>query len=79
MIAAGAIVCADAQIGDSVILNTSCIVDHECEIGESAHICPAAALAGRVRIAPGRSSGLARKSSNVEPSVNTQRSAPAPW
>ena len=29
VIAAGALVCAHCQIGDSVILNTGCIVDHE--------------------------------------------------
>lgn len=50
VIAAGAMICADARLADSVIANTGCIIDHECEIGEAAHICPAAALAGRVRI-----------------------------
>lgn len=50
VIAAGAVVSADALIADSVILNTGCIVDHECVVGTAAHICPAAALAGRVNI-----------------------------
>lgn len=50
VIAAGAIVSADAHIRDSAILNTGCIVDHECVVGAAAHICPAAALAGRVNI-----------------------------
>jgi UDP-perosamine 4-acetyltransferase len=50
VIAAGAIVCADARLADSVIVNTAAVVDHECEVGEAAHICPTAALAGRVRI-----------------------------
>lgn len=50
VIAAGAIVSADALIRDSAILNTGCIVDHECVVGAAAHICPAAALAGRVNI-----------------------------
>ena len=33
VVAAGALVCAHCQIGDSVILNTGCIVDHESLIG----------------------------------------------
>lgn len=50
VIAAGAIVCAHAQLGDHVIVNTGAIVDHECAIYEGAHICPGASLAGRVTI-----------------------------
>ena len=50
VIAAGAIICADARLADSVIVNTAAVVDHECEVGEAAHICPTAALAGRVRV-----------------------------
>ena len=61
VICAGAIVCTDAQIADSVILNTACVVDHECEVGQAAHICPTAALAGRVRIGAGAFIGLGAK------------------
>jgi len=50
VIAAGAIICTEAKLCDSVIANTGCIIDHECEIGEASHICPGALLAGRVRI-----------------------------
>ncbi|MBC7783978.1 MAG: hypothetical protein H7144_09065, partial [Burkholderiales bacterium] len=50
VIAMNASVCADARIGDSAIVNTSAIVDHECVVGEAVHVCPGAALAGRVRI-----------------------------
>lgn len=50
VIAALAAVCTEARIDDSVILNTACVVDHECEVGEGSHICPGAHLAGRVRV-----------------------------
>jgi UDP-perosamine 4-acetyltransferase len=61
VIAAGAIVCAEARLADSVIVNTAAVVDHECEIGEAAHICPAVTLAGRVRIGDGAFIGLGAK------------------
>jgi acetyltransferase EpsM len=57
-IAAGALVCAHCQIGDSVILNTGCIVDHESMIGTAAHICPGARLAGRVTVQAGAFVGI---------------------
>jgi sugar O-acyltransferase (sialic acid O-acetyltransferase NeuD family) len=39
-----------AQIGKGVILNTSCTIEHECIIGDFAHIAPGAVLAGNVRV-----------------------------
>jgi len=39
-----------ADIGDDVILNTACSVDHHCVIGAHAHIAPGVTLAGTVRI-----------------------------
>jgi sugar O-acyltransferase (sialic acid O-acetyltransferase NeuD family) len=56
--AAGALVCAHCQIGDSAILNTGCIVDHETMIGTAAHICPGARLAGRVTVEAGAFVGI---------------------
>lgn len=50
VIAMNASVCADARIGDSAVVNTAAIVDHECVVGEAVHVCPGAALAGRVRV-----------------------------
>jgi len=50
VIAAGAVVCAHCRIGDSSIINTASIVDHESIIGRSAHVCPGARLAGRVTV-----------------------------
>ncbi len=58
VICAGALVCAHCQIGDSVILNTGCIVDHESMIGMATHICPGARLAGRVTVESGAFVGI---------------------
>ena len=46
----GVIVNAFSIIRDFVILNTGCIIEHECEIGAAAHIAPGAVLAGNVKI-----------------------------
>lgn len=58
VIAAGALVCAHCQIGDSVILNTGCIVDHETMIGTAVHVCPGVKLAGRVVVQSGAFIGI---------------------
>ncbi len=58
VIAAGVLACAHCQIGDSVILNTGCIVDHESLIGTATHICPGARLAGRVTVESGAFVGI---------------------
>jgi sugar O-acyltransferase (sialic acid O-acetyltransferase NeuD family) len=39
-----------SRVGDYVILNSGCLIDHECEIGHGCHIMGSAAVAGRVRI-----------------------------
>tara|TARA_R110002012_G_scaffold318750_2_gene537682 strand:- start:14073 stop:14699 length:627 start_codon:yes stop_codon:yes gene_type:complete len=39
-----------ANIGDFCILNTGCIIEHECKIGSSSHIAPGAVLLGNVEI-----------------------------
>jgi sugar O-acyltransferase (sialic acid O-acetyltransferase NeuD family) len=41
---------AMAIIGNFCILNTGCIVEHECELGNAVHIAPGAVLAGNVRV-----------------------------
>jgi UDP-perosamine 4-acetyltransferase len=58
VVAAGAILCAEATVADSVIVNTAATVDHECIVGEAVHLCPAATLAGRVRIGAGAFIGM---------------------
>jgi UDP-perosamine 4-acetyltransferase len=57
-IAAGAVVCAHAQLDDSVIVNTGALVDHECHIHEGVHIAPGAVLAGRVTVEAGAFVGM---------------------
>lgn len=53
VIAAGAVVCANCQVGDSAILNTGCIIDHQTMVGEGAHVCPGVRVGARVKIEPG--------------------------
>ena len=46
----GVLVNSFSKIGDFVILNTGCIIEHECIIEVAAHIGPGAVLAGNVRV-----------------------------
>lgn len=39
-----------AKIGDYCILNTGCIVEHECRISNGVHIAPGAVLLGNVTV-----------------------------
>lgn len=39
-----------ATIGNGVILNTGCTVEHDCSIADFAHISPGAHFAGGVRV-----------------------------
>ncbi|HUW57255.1 MAG TPA: acetyltransferase [Planctomycetota bacterium] len=50
IIAPQAAVGVGTHIADGAFLNTSCSVDHDCEIGEFAHICPGTHLAGTVTV-----------------------------
>lgn len=43
-------VCAGARLGEAVIVNTKASVDHDCIIGNGAHIAPGATLAGEVSV-----------------------------
>jgi sugar O-acyltransferase (sialic acid O-acetyltransferase NeuD family) len=42
-----------ARIGVGAICNTGCIIEHECEVGDFAHIGPGAVLCGNVKIGAG--------------------------
>lgn len=53
MILHGAVVQADTQIGNHVILNTVCSVDHDCRIGDYVHIGPRTVLCGKVHVGEG--------------------------
>lgn len=47
---AGAIINANAQVGDYTIINTNASVDHDCLVGIAAHIAPRSCLAGCVEV-----------------------------
>ena len=53
MISANATINPLVTIGQGVICNTSCSIDHECTIEDFAHIAPGAVLCGNVRIGAG--------------------------
>lgn len=46
----GVLVNAFSKIGDFTILNTGCIIEHECIISKAVHIAPGAVIAGNVKI-----------------------------
>lgn len=50
MIAANVVINPLAKIGIGAICNTGCIVEHECEVGNFAHIAPGAVLCGNVKV-----------------------------
>jgi len=53
MIAAHVTINPLASIATGAICNTACIVEHECVVGEFAHIGPGAVLCGNVKIGAG--------------------------
>lgn len=44
---------AFAKVGRGAILNTACIIEHECELDDYVHIAPNATLAGNVTVGRG--------------------------
>jgi sugar O-acyltransferase (sialic acid O-acetyltransferase NeuD family) len=44
----GAIINADARVGDNTIINSGAIIEHDCRIGSHNHIAPGAVLSGGV-------------------------------
>jgi sugar O-acyltransferase (sialic acid O-acetyltransferase NeuD family) len=44
---------ACSKIGKYVILNTNCVVEHECKIADGVHVAPGAVLAGNVTVGKG--------------------------
>ena len=46
----GAVINADARVGRNSIVNTGAIVEHDCLIGDHAHIAPRVALGGAVKV-----------------------------
>ena len=53
MIAANATINPLASVATGAICNTGCIIEHECVVGEFAHIGPGAVLCGNVKIGNG--------------------------
>jgi sugar O-acyltransferase (sialic acid O-acetyltransferase NeuD family) len=49
-ILANTTICVDTVIGESCIINTGAVVDHECKIGNGVHICPGVKMAGCVEV-----------------------------
>ncbi len=54
----GAVIQADAKIGRHCIINTASTVDHECVIGDYAHISPNVSLCGNVHVGEGTQIGV---------------------
>ncbi len=54
----GAIVNAGTVVGQHAIVNTSCTIDHDCKIGNYAHISPGVNLAGGVAVGEGTHLGI---------------------
>lgn len=59
VIMAGAVVQPDARIGRHTIVNTAASVDHDCCLGDFAHIGPGARLGGEVTVDEGVLMGVA--------------------
>lgn len=53
MICAGVCINPLASIGAGAICNTGSVIEHECVVGEFAHIGPGAVLCGNVRVGAG--------------------------
>jgi UDP-perosamine 4-acetyltransferase len=49
-VAAAAVVGPYTTVGRGALINTSASVDHDCRIGEAAHVAPGVVLAGRVEV-----------------------------
>lgn len=58
MVCAGAVVNPASVVGDNVILNTGCTIDHHNRIGAHAHIAPGVHLGGEVEIGEGALVGI---------------------
>lgn len=48
----------DALIGEHCILNTGCVIEHDCKIDDFVHISPNASLAGNVLVGEGTHIGI---------------------
>jgi len=69
-VAPGAMVHSRARIAAHAILNTGCVVEHDCDVGPNVHVAPGAALAGGVRVGADALIGL---NASVLPTVRIGR------
>lgn len=53
LVAAGVVINPLVEIGNSVICNTGCIIEHECKVADFAHIGPGTVLCGNVQVGQG--------------------------
>jgi sugar O-acyltransferase (sialic acid O-acetyltransferase NeuD family) len=53
VIFANSVLNAGVRIGRNVVVNTAAVVDHDCEIGDHAQVCPGVTLSGVVTIGSG--------------------------
>ena len=51
-VAAGSFIGPRAVVGTGAVINTHATIDHDCEIGDFAHVCPGVNLAGAVIVGP---------------------------
>jgi len=58
VVMAGAVVNAEALVGLGVILNTRSITEHECRVGDFAHLCPGSTLGGQAQLGQRSQLGL---------------------
>ena len=58
VLCANSVICTGARLGKGVIVNTSATVDHDCVIGDFAHIAPGVNLCGAVSIGDGTLIGV---------------------
>jgi sugar O-acyltransferase (sialic acid O-acetyltransferase NeuD family) len=70
MILPSATVNIDSVVGNHVILNTSSSVDHDCRIGDYAHIAPGCHLGGGIIVGEGTFLGVG---TSVVPGVRIGR------
>jgi len=63
VVMAGAVVNAEAIVGQGVILNTRSVTEHECRVGDFAHLCPGSTLGGQAQF--GRRSQLGLNASVI--------------
>ena len=53
MISSNVSINALSRIGNAVICNTGCVIEHECEVGDFVHIGPGTVLCGNVTVGKG--------------------------